>query len=212
MERHVLFYSNYCDYSRDVLGTVVQKGLRHLFVLVCVDKRSALQLPDFVDRVPLIFTIDRRVLSDDAVGAFIDNLATYCSGIYSSSSNSIEQPGSAAQQHHGNDSNNANGSGGAAADGEIAAWSAASASISDTFSLLTGASDASLHNFVDVSGPMQSIVTPPDDGVHANAAAADSRAASNTRAGSKSLSLENFKAQRDSDMHNYFPPRAPLPV
>ena len=200
MERHVLFYSNYCDYSRDVLATVVQKGLRHLFVLVCVDKRSALQLPDFVDRVPLIFTIDRRVLSDDAVGAFVDNLATYFSGIYYSSSDKTSDSSTPAPDEHQH----------ATGDGTIAAWSPASASISDTFSFLTGASDATLHNFVDVNGPMQPIVTPPDDGVNASSSSPAGAAALSTR--SRSVSLENLKAQRDNDMQAYFSPRAPLPV
>ena len=74
MNKNVFFYSAHCMYSREALQLITSRDLRGFFVIVCVDKRS-IQLPDFVDRVPLVYTIDRRVLTDEAVDAFIDTLA-----------------------------------------------------------------------------------------------------------------------------------------
>ena len=72
--RHVLFFSNYCTYCRSVLEKLSNRGTRAMFVLVCVDRRQQ-QLPNFVDRVPIIYTNDSKVLSDDSVMAFIERLA-----------------------------------------------------------------------------------------------------------------------------------------
>jgi hypothetical protein len=137
MQRHVLFYSNYCSYSKEVINSILQKNLRHLFVLVCTDLRAASLLPDFVDRVPLVFTVDRRILTDAAVQAFVDNMAQYFSGMYTplstrqEDSHSHPQPSSAPQQRQQQDPTD-----------QIAAWSVhemGAKGISDKFSFLDSA-------------------------------------------------------------------------
>lgn len=69
--KHVLFFSNYCDFCRAVLATIAKRGMRADFVTVCVDQDRR-NLPAFVDRVPLVLTAgDRRVLADDALMRFL---------------------------------------------------------------------------------------------------------------------------------------------
>ena len=210
MHRHVLFYSNYCSYSKEIINSILQKNLRHLFVLVCVDnKRAAVQLPDFVDRVPLVFTVDRRILTDDAVQAFIDNMAQYFSGAYPHSSHHAQQ------QHPSEREAMHSVDGGGDGLSDVPAWSSmemGARGISDKFSFLES-SDASMtytHNFVDVNAPLPAIFTPPDesDNSKQGGGGGGGNRGIGTRGGG--ASLESIKAQRDNDMKAYLPPRAPI--
>jgi hypothetical protein len=70
--KHVLFYSNRCQFSHEVCGSAAAR--RDLFTLVCVDHRMG-KLPSFVDRVPMVLTSDGKVLADDAVHAFVTYVA-----------------------------------------------------------------------------------------------------------------------------------------
>ena len=72
LSKHVLFYSKFCQYSTQVLATMTRKNMRARFVMVCVDD-NRYQIPTFVDRVPLILTIDRKLLSDDDVFSFFES-------------------------------------------------------------------------------------------------------------------------------------------
>lgn len=73
MSRNVLFYSEYCFFSKDVLALITKKNMTALFLLVCVDAYRS-QLPAFVQSVPTIFTHDHRVLEGQSTLDFIDML------------------------------------------------------------------------------------------------------------------------------------------
>jgi hypothetical protein len=196
MNRHVLFYSNYCHFSKNVLTNIIKKDLKEMFVLVCVDKRN-IQLPDFVDRVPLIFTMDRRMLVDDAVSAFIDGVAEYIATVTRSSSTlATAQP-----------------------DDDVSAWSTlemGSRGISDRFSFLEGGSECPLysHNFVDVNHN-PTITTVVDDGAKENNnrdGHNNTNGGSNSVGYSQSASLESLQAMRDNDLKPYMPAKAPTSI
>lgn len=199
MNRHVLFYSNYCRYSRDVLEAVTNHGLRDLFVLVCVDRRT--QLPDFVDRVPLIYTLDGQALADDAVAAFVGRLADYLRPA---------RDAAGSQQARADDQQHATAPTGGAAAEDVSPWSnvemGSKGGISDKFSFLEDASGASpyVHNFVDVNNH-PTIFTPPDASQDSGNSA--SKQKNNRHCGGDSLSLEKFMSQRDNDLQPYMPPR-----
>lgn len=71
--KDILFYSNFCEYSNDVLNTIIRKNVTPEFMLVCIDSNKY-SLPSFVDRVPLIFTKEGRVLMDDDIIRYLDEL------------------------------------------------------------------------------------------------------------------------------------------
>jgi hypothetical protein len=48
----LLFFSNYCNYSKEVIGIITRKNIRNTFVLICID--TIQNIPPFVDRVPMI--------------------------------------------------------------------------------------------------------------------------------------------------------------
>jgi hypothetical protein len=72
-ERPIVFYSQFCRYSNDVLQLLTRKNLRSRFVMVCVDTNRQ-QVPAFVTCVPLILTPGpsaRQILVDAAVERYI---------------------------------------------------------------------------------------------------------------------------------------------
>lgn len=71
--KHILFYSNYCQYSKQVLTVIAKKNIRSLFLLVCVDGNK-FNIPAFVNRVPMIFTAQQKLYADDGVMMFLDDL------------------------------------------------------------------------------------------------------------------------------------------
>lgn len=80
MKKHILFYSNFCQYSKDVLGTITKKNLDNEFVKVCVDT-NRFKLPPFVDRVPLVCTKSKSILTDNDISAFLDQLSDVSEGV-----------------------------------------------------------------------------------------------------------------------------------
>jgi len=71
--KNVLFYSNYCNFSKEILGEITKRNIRDLFVLICVDQ-NRYNIPSFVDRVPLIVTTQKQIVTDDDVLTFITEL------------------------------------------------------------------------------------------------------------------------------------------
>lgn len=65
-----MFYSNLCDFSKDVLTTLVKHQLKDSFMMVCVDNKN-LRLPPFVDRVPLIYTTNKKLFADDHLMSYL---------------------------------------------------------------------------------------------------------------------------------------------
>lgn len=78
MQKDILFYSNTCGFSKEMLQIIVNNNLKERFMLVCIDNRN-LKLPPFVDRVPLLYTTTKKLIADE-------NLLNYVKSFVSSSS------------------------------------------------------------------------------------------------------------------------------
>jgi hypothetical protein len=72
MQKDILFYSNLCEFCKQVLTNLVKNNIKNKFMLVCVDNKN-LNLPPFVDRVPLIYTTQKKVFADDNLINFIQS-------------------------------------------------------------------------------------------------------------------------------------------
>lgn len=57
----ILYYSNYCENCRAVIGTLLKYDIRPMFACVCVDTKRNL-VPPFVTTVPTVFLVNERVL------------------------------------------------------------------------------------------------------------------------------------------------------
>lgn len=98
MSRNVLFYSEYCFFSKDVLALITKKNMTALFMIVCVDAYRD-QLPAFVQSVPTIFTHDRRVLEGQSTLDFIDMLRPASASVNASSSASASTENTGEDYH-----------------------------------------------------------------------------------------------------------------
>jgi hypothetical protein len=148
LPKHVLFYSNFCPYSKEAIGILVKKNLRDRFLLVCLETAPR-PLPPFVDCVPVLAVANTRpqlVLKDgDRIAAFLDTLDA---------------------------SGNASGSGGGGAPQELAAvdWFSYKIGYSDGFSYLDGDNAVGAHGgagflYAGIQDGMgQRIETPPESG------------------------------------------------
>ena len=149
MSKEILFYSERCDYSMKVFNMVKDKTS---ILKVCIDDPS-IKLPSFVEAVPLIYIPkDKRVIVDDAVEMWI---TTNFKG-------SSAEPSSVSQQNPS--SNNVSFKTNNAPSGD---YYTGGFSFSTQFSALEGEDLNGLDGgcgFANLTAPMESIVTPKDDG------------------------------------------------
>jgi hypothetical protein len=67
MNRDIIFYSNYCKFSQDLIKYIAKRDLKKMFVFVCVDNNRH-RIPNNVDRVPALYLLrDKRVLFEDDI-------------------------------------------------------------------------------------------------------------------------------------------------
>lgn len=72
-QKHLLFYSNLCQYSQDTLRTISKKNIRNLFMTICIDNpKFQSSIPAFVDRVPFILTNNQEIVIDDNIQLFLE--------------------------------------------------------------------------------------------------------------------------------------------
>lgn len=66
MQEYVLFYSDRCQYCKEVYSDIMKNSLESHFILINIDNTS-IKLPSFVEAVPLIFNKEQSkiYLEDD---------------------------------------------------------------------------------------------------------------------------------------------------
>lgn len=68
-QKNLLFYSARCVHCKELLQKIIFLNKRNEYTFVSVDK--GLKIPSFVDRVPTILTIDKRVLVNDDIDLYL---------------------------------------------------------------------------------------------------------------------------------------------
>jgi len=72
--KDILFYSNYCDYSKELVKNISNNNLSDNFVFICVDDKN-IELPTFLKVVPTIFNIRKKeVLIEDDLDNYLNTL------------------------------------------------------------------------------------------------------------------------------------------
>jgi len=67
MEKNILFYSNYCTYSKEIVATFSKLGLQKSVVFICVDDRN-IRLPRFITVVPTLYlNKQKKILTDEEI-------------------------------------------------------------------------------------------------------------------------------------------------
>ena len=71
MKKDILFYSNFCTYSKEVINSISKTPLNDAMLFVCVDDDN-IQLPPFITSVPTIYLInDKKIVVDEAIPEWI---------------------------------------------------------------------------------------------------------------------------------------------
>ena len=71
MEKPVLYYSNKCTHSMELLASIKSKNIHDNFNMYTIEGNP--NIPHFVDRVPLLF-YDNKVLHDEGLFMYINSL------------------------------------------------------------------------------------------------------------------------------------------
>jgi hypothetical protein len=74
LPKDVLFYSNYCLFSKKLLTDIQKLNLKDNFILICVEHYKS-AIPATIDRVPTIVTTERDILCEDMIHAYIETVA-----------------------------------------------------------------------------------------------------------------------------------------
>lgn len=71
--KDILFYSNFCEFSKEIVTLIIKKSVRSSILLVCIDN-GKYPIPPIVDRVPCLITAKKDMV-------FIENdLVKYIEG------------------------------------------------------------------------------------------------------------------------------------
>jgi hypothetical protein len=74
MGKNIIFYSNYCEYSKEILDKLRNGNILDTMVEVCVDDRK-IRLPPFVTAVPTIYLTDKQsIIIDEQIAEWITSL------------------------------------------------------------------------------------------------------------------------------------------
>lgn len=72
-KKDLLFYSDFCNHSRNIINLVNKYNLKNSFMLISLEKYGS-NIPKIVSSVPTIITVNKNVLTDDQVEKYIDSL------------------------------------------------------------------------------------------------------------------------------------------
>ena len=71
--KDIIFYSNFCTFSKDVINRISKTPLNDNMVYICVDDRN-IKLPPFVQAVPTIYlTREKKIIVDDNINTWIQS-------------------------------------------------------------------------------------------------------------------------------------------
>lgn len=72
MDKNILFYSNFCNHSKELLRNINQNPIKNSLIFVCVDDRN-IQIPPFIKVVPTIYlTNNKSILTNNEITNWIN--------------------------------------------------------------------------------------------------------------------------------------------
>ena len=72
MSKDIIFYSEYCDYSKQTLELIKKYKLTDTLIMVCVDDEN-IKIPPFLEAVPTIYLQkSKSIIIDDRITEYIE--------------------------------------------------------------------------------------------------------------------------------------------
>ena len=73
MNKDIVFYSNFCSFSKEIVALLSKSAIHQSLVYICVDDKN-INLPNFITVVPTIYiSQDRKILTDDEISKWIES-------------------------------------------------------------------------------------------------------------------------------------------
>ena len=66
MKKDIIFYSNYCTYSKEIINQISKTSINDNIIYVCVDDEN-IQLPPFIKAVPTIYLVNDKKISSNSM-------------------------------------------------------------------------------------------------------------------------------------------------
>ena len=71
MKKDIIFYSNFCTYSKEIINQIAKTPINDNILYVCVDDEN-IQLPNFITAVPTIYLVEKkRIVVDESIPKWI---------------------------------------------------------------------------------------------------------------------------------------------
>ena len=70
IKKDIIFYSNYCEYSKQLISLISKNNIQTYFHLISVDDPS-ITLPSSIDRVPMLINKNKSLFSGDDLFNYI---------------------------------------------------------------------------------------------------------------------------------------------
>jgi len=71
MKKDIIFYSNYCTYSKEIINQISKTPINDNIVYVSVDDDN-IELPPFIKAVPTVYLVnDKKIVVDEAISEWI---------------------------------------------------------------------------------------------------------------------------------------------
>ena len=67
LNKDLLFYSNYCLHSNNLINTISKTSLHENMIYICIDEKKV-KVPSFITRVPTVYLVkDKKILVEDDI-------------------------------------------------------------------------------------------------------------------------------------------------
>jgi hypothetical protein len=73
LNKDLLFYSNYCLHSNNLINTISKTSLHENMIYICIDEKKV-KVPSFITRVPTVYLVkDKKILVEDDIDRWFEN-------------------------------------------------------------------------------------------------------------------------------------------
>ena len=70
-KKDIIFYSNFCTYSKEIINEISKTPINDNILYVCVDDEN-IQLPNFITAVPTIYLVEKkRIVVDESIPKWV---------------------------------------------------------------------------------------------------------------------------------------------
>ena len=72
LSKDLLFYSNYCLHSNNLINTISKTSLHNNIIYICIDEKKV-KIPSFITRVPTIYLVkEKKILVEDDIDRWFE--------------------------------------------------------------------------------------------------------------------------------------------